>query len=69
MSMKTPVWIDLRGASSVLFQFGSAGLGVDDVYVGPGAGGASGPVTPLQIITRASEERANCNWDKEAILS
>jgi len=67
--MKVPVGIDLRRASFTRCQFGKR---VDDTRkanLGPVVGGSEGSFTPFQIIARASVARANCDWDKAAILS
>ena len=76
-SIKVPVDIDLRRASFTLLRFenreniilfhlegivGSSGLN-------SGVGKSSGPITPLQIMARASVARASCGWDKSVILS
>ena len=76
-SIKVPVEIDLRRASFTLLRFenreniilfhlegivGSSGLN-------SGVGRSSGPITPFQIMARASVARANCGWDKSVILS
>lgn len=66
--MKIPVWIDLRSASSTLYQFGGIGMFVEDANVGLGAVESSGPVAPLQIETRTSLKREKSDWDKEAIF-
>jgi len=59
--MKVPVGIDLRRASFTLYQaekriifFKQVGFGS-----GFGVGRSSGPITPFQIIVRASAARGN----------
>ena len=69
MSMKTPVEIDLRIASFTLFQFGNREELVESVDAGLGTDRSSCSIMPLQIMTRASLARVNCDWEEEAILS
>ena len=81
--MKVPVRTDLRRASFTLFQWEDRGYitqchirgGVNFVQgtglLGSGEGRfrSNSPVTPSQIMARASVARANCDWDKAAIFS
>jgi len=52
--MKVPVEIDLRRASLILCQFGERIGVVEKVNLGSGTSRSNGPVTPFQIIARAS---------------
>jgi hypothetical protein len=67
--MKVPVYIDLRRASFTRSQFGNRVNVARGVRLGSIAGGPSVPVAPLQIMSRASVARANCDLDSAAILS
>src|ERR1700753_971958 len=69
MSMKTPVETDLRIASFTLFQLGNREELAESVDAGLGTDRSSCSIMPLQIMTRASLARVNCDWDEEAILS
>ena len=67
--MKVPVEIDLRIASFTLFQFGNREEFAGSVDAGLGNDKSSCSNMPLQIMTRASLARVNCDWEEEAILS
>ena len=74
--MKVPVEIDLRRASFTLSQLEKMGYIIrfhfggkmNPVCLTSSTGGSNGPMTPLQIMARASVARASCGWDKRAIL-
>jgi len=68
-SMKVPVGIDLRRASFTLCQLKKEVGFTMEGGLGFGIGRSSGPITPCQVIVRASVARNNCGWDKEAIFS
>ena len=67
--MKVPVDIDLRRASSTLCQFGSGAKFTEKVDGCFGTERSRCPAIPSQIMERTSAARANCDLDKEAILS
>ena len=60
-SMKVPVGIDLRRASFILYQTEKRIIFVENGGLGSGfgVGRSSGPITPFQIIVRASAARGN----------
>ena len=67
--MKVPVDIDLRRASSTLCQFGSGAKFTEKVDGCFGTERSRCPAIPSQIMERTSAARANCDLDKDAILS
>ena len=69
MSMKVPVEIDLSRASFTLCQFNKKVSPTEEGDFGFSVGISNGPITPFQIIARASAARGNFDWDKAAIFS
>ena len=67
--MKVPVRIDLRRASFTLCQFEENVGFTKRVGFGSGVRRSSSPITPFQIIARASVARGNRDWDRAAIVS
>ena len=61
--------IDLRRASFTLYRLGNVGIFAGKVGLASDVGRSSGPVTPFQIMKRASAARANRDGDKVAIFS
>ena len=67
--MKVPVDIDLSRASSTLCKLATKVGLAKRLGSGFCAGESNGPAVPVQIMERASIACANCDGDKEAILS